>query len=195
MRELWLICLLVLGACGRGGGPAGDVTFEPGNETREPPPLSVTFQYDDPLAELGWGSFDLTARPNEHEIRVDLMVGAAVRDARWRYCGAGQLLIDGEPKWLPLEWRGVPMADGVYDAVSVDITIDDVRRMAVATEVAVELCGDRVTLTPAQRAALPDFVRRFEEMATYDGPSAPEPRPALDSEPKGPRLDTPPIDA
>jgi hypothetical protein len=87
------------------------------------------------------------------------------------------------------------MAGGIYDAVTVDITIDDVRRMAAAEQVEIELCGDRVALSREQRATLPDFVRRFEEMATYDGPSAPEPRPPLDWEPRAPRINSRPTDA
>jgi hypothetical protein len=195
MRAAPLIALsLLLGGCSRNVVTLADAPALAGDYPTQPAPLSVTLQYDDPLAELGWGTFDLTAHPTEHEFRVDLMVGAAMRDARWRYCGAGRLVIDGDGKWLPFEWRGVPMAGGVYDAVTVDLTIDDVRRMASADQVEVELCGDRVTLTPAHRAELPEFVRRFEEMATYDGPSAPERRPTLDWEPKAPRMNTSPAD-
>ncbi len=181
-----LIGILLVWGCGSMES-AVPVQPEDGEGARPaPPPLALTIHYDDPSSELGWGSFDLSARPMEHEFRVDLMVGAAVRTPRWRYCGAGELAIDGRHKMLPLRWSGVPMAEGLYDAVTVDITIEDVRAMSSAEHVEVEVCGDRVALQRSQLRDLGDFVRRFEEMATYDGPPAPAPPPPLDWEPSVP---------
>jgi hypothetical protein len=74
---------------------------------------------------------------------------------------------------------------GVYDAVSVELTIEDVRRMARGREVTIGLCGDASTLPASERASLFGFVHRFEEMATYDGPPPPKPPRALDGEPEG----------
>jgi len=65
------------------------------------------------------------------------------------------------------------MDEGVYDAVTAELTISDVRAMSRADQVTAHLCGEAVTLPTAQLRQLDDFVRRFEEMATYDGPPPP----------------------
>lgn len=182
-RGLFLL-LVVLAACRSedSASPSAVGTTPAAN----PPPLELTFHYEDPRSELGWGNLALSARPMEHEIRVDMMVGAPVRTPRWRYCGAGELSIDGRTKMLPLQWSGVPMQSGVYDAVTVDITIEDVRAMSRAHDVSVEVCGDRVALRREQLRDLGGFVRRFEEMATYEGPPAPRRPHTLDWEPEVP---------
>lgn len=190
MRGTFLLLVAVWVGCGSEGGHGAAVPVR-ADEPRPvaPAPLAVALRYPDPSSNVGWGSLDLSAHPMEHEIRVDMMVGAAVSATRWRYCGAGELSVDGRRQILPLRYSGVPMDDGLYDAVTVDITIEDVRRMADADDVEVVLCGHRVSLSRDQLGSLHDFVRRFEEMATYEGPPAPEPRPTLDWEPDVPVMD------
>lgn len=181
-----LIALVVLLSGCRSQGGALDPAQDLPQAQNPPPPLELTILYDDPRSELGWGNLALSARPMEHEIRVDMMVGAPVRTPRWRYCGAGELSIDGRRTILPLQYSGVPMQSGIYDAVTVDITIEDVRAMSRADDVSVTVCGDRVALRREQLLDLGGFVRRFEEMATYDGPPAPMRPHTLDWEPEVP---------
>src|SRR5687768_11904838 len=133
-----------LGACSPSVPPREDaVSTTVAIREASPPPLAWTHSYEDPSSALGYGTLDLSARPMQHEIRVDMMVGAPMRAPRWRYCGAGALSIDARHKILPLRWSGVPMGSGLYDAVTVDITIEDVRAMSRAESVTVDVCGDR----------------------------------------------------
>jgi hypothetical protein len=63
--------------------------------------------------------------------------------------------------------------------------------MAGARQVSASLCGDVVEIDVPELASLVEFVERFEEMATYDGPPPPAPPPAielqLDEEEPAPR--------
>ncbi len=151
-----------------------------------PPSLTAELRYQAPQSALGWGSVDLSAHPEDHEIRVSVMLGAPVAGARWEHCKELHMRVDGEETKHPTRYSGVPMdGGGVYDAVSVELTIDDVRRMSRGRDVHLGLCGDVLSLPAAERASLSSFVRRFEEMATYDGPPPPKPPRELDGEPEG----------
>jgi len=151
-----------------------------------PPPLAFSLHYDDPRSTVGWGSFDLRARPAEHEFRVDLLLGTASTASRWNRCETAEVHVDGATTRLPVRYSGVPLSSGVWDAVQVEVTIEHVRAMAAARDVSVDLCGDVVAVQDQKLGELHEFIRRFEEMATYEGPPAPEPPPPLDWEPELP---------
>jgi len=161
-----------------------------------PPSLRAAVRYENVQSPLGWGSVDLSAHPEDHEFRVNVMLGAPVAARRWDHCKELSMDVDGVETKHVTRYSGVDMATGVYDAVSVELTIDDVRRMARGHEVRVGLCGDAMTLPAAERASLSDFVSRFEEMATYEGPPPPKPPRELDTEPEAAELEAaPPIAA
>ncbi len=162
-----------------------------------PPSLTAALRYRTPDSTLGWGSVDLSAHPEDHEFRVNVMLGAPVDGARWDHCKELFMRVDGEETKHTTKYSGVPMdGGGVYDAVSVELTIDDVRRIARGHDVELGLCGDALSIPAEERVSLSSFVRRFEEMATYEGPPPPKPPPALDGEPEGADEDeAPPIAA
>lgn len=185
------VCSVALGVIAvRAGGHDPAVAILQTEEVFIPAPLAFSLHYDDPRSTVGWGSFDLRARPAEHEFRVDLMLGTATAAPRWNRCDTADVLIDGGLSRLPVRHSGgVPMSSGVWDAVHVELTIDHVRAMAAARNVSVDLCGYSVMVHDDKLGQLVDFVHRFEEMATYDGPPAPEPPPPLDWEPELPEED------
>jgi hypothetical protein len=81
------------------------------------------------------------------------------------------------------------MDGGVYDAVRLELGIQEVRLMSRAHRLSATVCGDRVEITSAQRRSLVRFVSAFDELA------APIP---LDEEPTfrevGPKLDVLPCE-
>lgn len=161
-----------------------------------PPSLTAAMRCDAPVSVLGWLSVDLSAHPEDHEFRVNATFGAPLSAERWQGCRNLELDVDGVITRVETRYSGVPMERGVYDAVNVELTIDDVRRIASARRVRANLCGDQMVLPRTERAALSSFVRRFEEMATYDGPPAPSPPRDLagdahDEEPPLPHPPTP----
>jgi hypothetical protein len=188
--------LLVL--LGLSGAPANEATpdeemsvIEDAPFDYEPPTLTAQLHFDAPSSRLGFGALDLSAHPEDHELRVGVTLGAAVDEKRWESCPMLLVDIDGEHAKLATSYFGVPMEGGVYDAVSVELSIEHVRAMVAARSVTASLCGDELRLDAAERARLFDFVRRFEEMATYDGPPPPAPPRELDLEDEEPLADPP----
>lgn len=160
----------------------------------EPPTLTAQLHLDVPESKLGFGALDSSAHPEDHELRVGVTLGAAVDEKRWDLCPMLLVDIDGIHAKLETKYFGVPMEGGVYDAVSVELSIEHVRAMVSAESVTASLCGDELRLEPAERAQLLDFVRRFEEMATYDGPPPPAPPRELDRRDEEPE-EAPPLPA
>ena len=76
---------------------------------------------------------------------------------------------------MSVPWSPVPVEQGVFDAASAELRIDDVREMITATTVAIELCGDTIELSQQERAALGVFVERFEDLASKAGEGSAEP--------------------
>ena len=146
------------------------------------PSVSAELVFPSSRSEVGWGSFDLTAAPEHDEIRVDLLLGKASQRAVWRRCHALELLADGRSIVAATQYAGVPMARGMWDAVTAKLTIAEVRDLRSAQVVEARVCGDQFELPSAQRARLSDFVRRFDETAMRLDPSAPIPKPELDDD-------------
>jgi hypothetical protein len=146
------------------------------------PSVTAEMVFSSAASRVGWGSFDLTAAPEHDEIRVDLLVGKASPAASWHRCHAIEIFVDDQSIVTRSEYAGVPMASGVWDALTAKLTIAHVRDIRAADRVDVDVCGDRFTLPSAQRTHLSAFVRRFDDLALWVGPSAPTPKPELDDE-------------
>lgn len=147
--------------------------------------LSAELTFDNPRSPAGWGSLDFSAAPERDEVRVDVVVGTPAPERRFT-CGELQVVIDGTPETVSASALAVPTNDGFFDAVNARMTIDHVRRMVDASSVRLELCGEGFDLPRTDRMRLRDFVRRFDDLATNDGPSLPFPPPEL-----GPRHEWP----
>ncbi len=145
------------------------------------PSVSAGLRFQSDRSPLGWGGLDLSALPEVDEISVDLVLGTPAERSQWT-CGVAEIDADGRRERLAIRYAGVPMEDGVYDAVSTRVSIETVRRMHAAERVEIRVCGTELDLSSAPRDALEEFVRRFDDIANYDGPSAPMPRPELGKE-------------
>ena len=172
---------------------AGPLAIEPGALADDLPVMEDEPFVFEPsvLAELvfetegspvPWGSFDLTAAPEHDDIRVDLLVGRAAEQARWRACDQVTLRIDGRRVDAPAEYAGVPMPTGAWDAVTAHVTIAEVRQMYDARTVEAEVCGETFEIPAAERVRLASFVREFDDIALWVGPSMPTPPPELGDE-------------
>lgn len=145
------------------------------------PSVRAELTYHSPRSTVGWGSFDLTAAPEHDDIRVDLFLGTPASGPQWT-CGGLTLNIDGRRYRVAANYAGVPMSDGVYDAITAKLNIEMVRSMATANNVRVAICGEDIEMSSAERAQLYDFVDTFDDIGLYVGPSAPSPPPELGPE-------------
>ena len=146
------------------------------------PSVLAELVFETPDAPVPWGSFDLTAAPEHDDIRVDLLVGRAAPEARWRSCDHISLEIDGERVDARAEYAGVPMTAGAWDAVTAKVTIAEVREMYDARVVRAHVCGETFEIGAAERVRLAHFVREFDDIALWVGPSVPTPKPELGEE-------------
>ncbi|MBX3248408.1 MAG: hypothetical protein KF901_14610 [Myxococcales bacterium] len=143
--------------------------------------LNAELTFENPRSPSGWGSLDLSASPQRDEVRVDVVLGTPTVARRFT-CGTLAVVIDGAGESVSASEVGTPMSGGHFDAVTARLTIDHVRRMVSARDVALEVCGERFDLRATDRTRLEDFVRRFDDLATNDGPSLPFPPPELGPE-------------
>jgi len=176
--------LLVLSMSGSGAVFENDSDLEmiADEEFVFEPAVSAELTWESERSVVGWGSFDLTAEPAEDELHVYLLVGTPASQGTWQECSELNLEIDGARSKVSTRYAGRPMRVGVFDAVTAQLEILDVRRMSRSRDVAIDLCGERVVLSDAQLAELRDFVRRFDDLAVYDGESLPSPPPELGPE-------------
>ena len=147
------------------------------------PSVRAELTYQSPRSTIGWGSFDLTAAPEHDDIRVDLFLGAPAPGPLWT-CGGLTLDIDGRRHRVPAAYAGVPMTQGVYDAITAKLDIEMVRSMAHANHVRLAICGEDIDVPVggAERARLYQFIDTFDDIGLYVGPSAPTPPPELGPE-------------
>ncbi|MEM9193277.1 MAG: hypothetical protein AAGF12_29145 [Myxococcota bacterium] len=185
----WFFLVLLASICSMSGpeGPAGEETSPKDGLIGDAPPryvapsLTAHIRYDHPPSPVGWGSFDLSAHPASHEFRVDLVFGAAARQKQWNRCRAVALDVDGESFKVATHYSGIGMSRGIYDAVRAELTIVHVRALAAADRVTARICNEEVILPVAELSKLDEFIREFEEEASYDGPPPPKPPPLLDA--------------
>jgi len=172
---------------------AGPAALEPGALTGDLPVMAdepfvfepsvvAELVFETPGSPVPWGSFDLTAAPEHDEIRVDLLVGRAAPHPEWRSCDQITLHIDGERVDAPAEYAGVPMPTGAWDALTAHVTIAEVRQMYDARTVEAHVCGETFEIPGAERVRLASFVREFDDIALWVGPSMPTPPPELGDE-------------
>ena len=145
------------------------------------PSVSAELTYQSARSTVGWGSFDLSAAPEHDDIRVDLFLGAPATDPRWT-CGGMTLDIDGRRYRVSANYAGVPMTQGVYDAITAKLDIEMVRSMAGAERVRLAICGEDIDVPENQRSRLYQFIDTFDDIGLYVGPSAPSPPPELGPE-------------
>lgn len=159
-------------------------------ETAETTPhLRAELPWSNASSLYGWGSVRLLGRPREDELRVRVIVDAPARLRRWD--AECSLAVDASGTRIErrVRYAGAPMDGGaVYDAISVDLGIEELRRIASAGSVAGTVCGDPIVLGEAQLRTLQQFLAEFDELATRARPAreteldaAPEdPEPLLD---------------
>lgn len=145
------------------------------------PSVRAELTYQSHRSTIGWGSFDLSAAPEHDDIRVDLFLGAPAPDTRWT-CGGLTLDIDGRRYRVPASYAGVPMNQGVYDAITAKLDIEMVRSMVGAEHVRLAICGEDIDVPHAERLRLHEFIDTFDDIGLYVGPSAPSPPPELGPE-------------
>lgn len=124
---------------------------------------------------LGWGAMRVWGRPLEDVIRVSAIVDAPARARRWAASCEVRLDADGRAIEARGGYVGRPMSGGVYDAVRIDLGIEDLRAIARAHRVEGVVCGDPFVLEAPQRATVRRFVESFDDLAVPHGPTRPEP--------------------
>lgn len=141
-------------------------------ETDETPHLRAELPWSNESSLYGWGSVRLIGRPREDELSVRVIVDAPARLRRWD--AECSLAVDAQDTHIErrVRYAGAPMDGGaVYDAISVDLGVEDLRRLARAGTVAGTVCGDAIVLGEAQLRTLRDFLAQFDEIATRARPS------------------------
>jgi hypothetical protein len=124
----------------------------------------------------GWGSVRVVGRPREDELMVRVIIDSPTAERRWQSecalslealsveAGAGTIA-------RTARYVGRPMDDGaMYDAIRIDLSIEEVRRLASAESIAGSVCGDPLALGPEQLETLRAFVLQFDELATRRSP-------------------------
>jgi len=174
-----LLLLPPQGVCVDALPPAAGPDLELVEVVPPTPALSAAIQLDLSRAPLGRGHLDLSADPGVDEVRVHVLLGAAVASARWQVCSDLHISIDGSAQHLRLRPAAVSMPGGVYDAVTTDLTILDVQAMARARSVRLELCGEELRLPGDASARLVEFVERFYRLGEFQGPAPRAPTPLV----------------
>jgi hypothetical protein len=136
------------------------------------PALRAELPWANDATLYGWGSVRLSARPREDELTVRLIVDAPAPRRRWaRECEV-RLAGEGGAVTHRAAFAGRPMEGGAsYDAIRIELPIEEVRRLTTASGLGGSVCGDRLVLGPAQLATLRAFVSEFDELATRRRPS------------------------
>lgn len=124
---------------------------------------------------LGWGAIRVWGRPLENVLRVSAIVDAPARARRWAARCEVRLQADERPIEAVGGYVGRPMGEGAYDAVRIDLGIEDLRAIARAERVEGVVCGDRFVLEAPQRATVRRFIEAFDDLAIPRGPSSAEP--------------------
>lgn len=136
------------------------------------PHLRAELPWSNSSSLYGWGSVRLLGRPRIDELRVRVIVDAPARLRRWD--AECNLAVDASGTRIErrVHYAGAPMEGGaVYDAISIDLAVEDLRRIADSSEVAGTVCGDAFALGEAQLLTLRRFLDEFDELATRVGPS------------------------
>lgn len=147
--------------------PEGELEVRQG--TRSQPSLRATLPYANPAARLGYGGIQLWAGPERDELRLSAIIDAPAKETRWVGCTQVELWVDGELVSISARYVGGPMEGGVYDAVQLELGIEQLRRLARARRARGAVCGDPLEIGASQRATLADFVDWFDRLAMPAG--------------------------
>jgi len=131
------------------------------------PTLRAELPWSNDASLYGWGSVRVVGRPRIDDLRVRVIIDAPTAARRWGSVCA--LHLEGEAGSVERSaaYVGQPMDGGaMYDAIRVEMTIEEVRRLAAASHIEGSVCGDRLTLGPEPLATLRAFVAQFDELAT-----------------------------
>lgn len=137
-------------------------------DSREEPALDLRFPWSNSGASLGWGAVHLWARPGIDHVGVTAIIDAPADAARWSGCEAVGVRFGRAERLVSAVRIERPLGTtvGVYEAVRFQLDILQVRKLAAAPLITLDVCGDRLALTDAQRASLQRFVEWFDEIAT-----------------------------
>jgi hypothetical protein len=114
----------------------------------------------------GWGTLRVWGRPRNDEIRVHAILDVATPARRWGASCEVRMWIDGrELAQQTGSYVGRPMRSGVYDAVGLELGIEDLRAIADAERVHGTVCGDRFEIGSPQRATVAAFLEHFDRLA------------------------------
>lgn len=136
------------------------------------PALRAELPWANHSSLYGWGSVRMSARPREDELMVRMIVDAPTAARRW--AAECELELHGEGGTVRHHTRyvGQPMDGGaVYDAIRIELPIEEVRRMAAASRLHGTVCGDALELGSEQLATLRAFLTEFDDLATETRPS------------------------
>jgi hypothetical protein len=131
------------------------------------PTLRAELPWSNDASLYGWGSVRFVGRPRTNELHVRVIIDAPTAARRWGSVCA--LHLEGESGSVERSaaYVGRPMDGGaMYDAISIDMSIEELRQLAAATHIEGSVCGDRLALGPAPLATLRAFVAQFDELAT-----------------------------
>jgi hypothetical protein len=136
------------------------------------PALRAELPWANGASLYGWGSVRLSARPREDELTVRIIVDAPARSRRW--AGECDVRLKGEGGTVVRHARyvGRPMDGGAsYDAIRIELPIEEVRRLAATSTLHGTVCGDSLALREEQLDTLRAFVSEFDDLATENRPS------------------------
>lgn len=135
------------------------------------PALRAEIPWANGSALWGWGAMRMWGRPREDEVRVSAILDAPARARRWGASCEVHMQIDDRVLRTSAGYIGRPMVSGVYDAVRIDLGIEDLRAIAGARRVLGTVCGDRIEIGDEQRETVRRFVDQFDSLAVPTGPS------------------------
>jgi hypothetical protein len=139
--------------------------------------LRAELPWSNEASLYGWGSVRVVGRPREDELSVRVIIDAPTAARRWQSECALELrdpdVRDDEVGTIARRaaYVGRPMDGGaMYDAIRVEMSIEEVRRLAAARHIDGSVCGDPIALGPEQLETLRAFVIQFDELATRTRP-------------------------
>lgn len=139
--------------------------------------LRADLPWSNEASLYGWGSVRVVGRPREDELSVRVIIDAPTAARRWESECALDLhdpAVHGDAGTIARRaaYVGRPMDGGaMYDAIRLEMSIEEVRRLAAAARIDGSVCGDSITLGPEQLETLRAFVVQFDELATRARPT------------------------
>ncbi|MDQ3033910.1 MAG: hypothetical protein M3Y87_15950 [Myxococcota bacterium] len=129
------------------------------------PSISAQIPWPNPSSLWGWGAVRLWGSPREDELRVHAIVDAPAGARRWGAMCEVRVRIDEREVAMRASYVGRAMSRGQYDAVRIDLPIEELRAISRAQRVEGEVCGDRFEIGAEQRETVGRFVERFDALS------------------------------